>query len=135
MELTFNVREVKIFLHWCAWMDVDVSVLFSVTGAPMLFESAAHHPPIDLPAGAADAAATAVEPIKMELVVATLAESHTQSATPQPSPVQHVQPSQSAASQLSASQQQHAVSQAFLQKQSAAMSGSSGADDYAPRTP
>jgi hypothetical protein len=139
-ELTFNVKEVRAFLSYCDGLgEFDCRISFAGMGQPMLCETVPRHPH----AGGGlqqqqhyhrddDAGHELTAPLKMSLVVATLAESqsqHSQTPTPSPQPQQqhHVQTARM--QQQQQQQREHAthsqaaadVSQAFLQKQSAAM--------------
>ena len=134
------MKEVRAFLQYCESLgDYDVSLQFSAMGMPMLLETAPRHGG-RLGGGGDDASSQLHrdqgDALKMELVVATLAESQTQqsqSATPQPSPRQQQQQQQQQASQSHAP----TISQAFLQKQSAAQPHQphSQAEEYVPQTP
>lgn len=131
------MKEVRAFLQYCESLtDYDVSLQFSGMGMPMLLETSARH---RIGGGGGDESSSQQrdqgDALKMELVVATLAESQTQqsqSATPQPSPRQQQQQQQQASQA-----QGPTVSQAFLQKQSAAQPAQppSEGEEYVPQTP
>lgn len=138
VELTFNLKEVRAFLQYCdSLVDYDVSLQFNGMGLPMMLETVSRH---GLRLGADDPSSQSQrdqgEALKMELVVATLAESqtqHSQSSTPQPAPRQQQQQQQ----QYQHQSQAPSVSQAFLQKQSAAQPAQppSEGEEFVPQTP
>ena len=152
-EFTFNVREVRAFLFFCDGLGgFDCKLSFGVMGQPMLFETVQRHG-FQRDGGMGDERDAMQPLIKMELVVATLAEPQSQqspASTPQPAhtPVQRVQQQQQQQQQAplqssqghaaSQSQRDQTMSQAFLQKQSAVVhagQGDYGEGEYVPPTP
>jgi len=151
-ELTFNVKEVRAFLSYCDGLgDFDCRLSFAGMGQPMLCETVprhAHAAGLGAAAGGMqgrmdDEAADLAAPLKMDLVVATLADSQSQSQAQTPSQQPQATPrNQRQAAPVSSSQGAADQSQAFLQKQSAAMYRNSqdgrsqdGRDEYVPPTP
>jgi len=110
VEQTFNVREVRSFLSYVESLsNYDVVIRFSEMGNPMLFETIERH------THTRSQTDEERQMLKLELVVATLAESATQTqGTPiQPSPAYPPGPSPLLAPHV------HPSSSPFEQKQSA----------------
>lgn len=149
------MREVRAFLFFCDGLGgFDCKLSFGVMGQPMLFETIQRHG-YQRDSAMGDERDALPPPIKMELVVATLAEPQSQqspASTPQPAhtPVQQQQQQRAQQQQQQAplqssqghpssqSQRDQTLSQAFLQKQSAAIhagEGDYGEGEYVPPTP
>jgi hypothetical protein len=139
VELTFNVKEVKAFLQYCeSLQDHDVVLRWIKTGDPILLETKLRHGYHQRGGDGMmhDSEATEADPMHMKLVVATLAESQTQSQqpTPQPPPSQRIATDEPSHSQFG-SQQPMTASQSFRQKQSAVAVDHEQGEDYVPQTP